>query len=76
MFIVLAHFAEHILQAIQVFILGWPRPEAGGLLGEQLPSLATNESLHFGYNLLLMIGLLVLYRGFSGKARTCWPEST
>lgn len=25
--IVLAHWAEHIVQAIQIFALGWPRPQ-------------------------------------------------
>ncbi len=30
MLIVLAHWAEHLAQAVQVYILGWPRPTANG----------------------------------------------
>jgi hypothetical protein len=30
--IVLAHWAEHLLQALQIYALGWPVPEARGLL--------------------------------------------
>lgn len=33
MFIVLAHWAEHLAQAYQVYALGWPRPQAGGFFG-------------------------------------------
>jgi hypothetical protein len=33
MFIVLAHWAEHLAQASQIYILGWPVPEARGILG-------------------------------------------
>ena len=32
-FIVLAHWAEHLTQAYQIYVLGWPRPKAGGFLG-------------------------------------------
>ena len=35
--IVLAHWAEHLLQAFQIYALGWPVPEARGLLGSLLP---------------------------------------
>ena len=31
--IVLAHWAEHLLQAFQIYGLGWRVPEARGLLG-------------------------------------------
>src|SRR5581483_7656148 len=47
--IVLGHWAEHILQAIQVFVLHWPRPEARGALGMVFPWLVTSETLHYGY---------------------------
>ena len=33
MVIVLAHWAEHLFQAFQIYGLGWPVPEARGLLG-------------------------------------------
>ncbi|MBI4168484.1 MAG: hypothetical protein HY510_00950, partial [Acidobacteria bacterium] len=31
--IVLAHWAEHVFQAVQVFVLGWPREASKGALG-------------------------------------------
>jgi hypothetical protein len=31
--IVVAHWAEHIAQAVQIYALGWPRPETNGVLG-------------------------------------------
>jgi hypothetical protein len=37
MFIVLAHWAEHLAQAVQVYVLGWPPPEARGVLGMPFP---------------------------------------
>ena len=33
MLIVLGHWAEHLVQAYQIYVLGWPRPQAGGVLG-------------------------------------------
>ena len=33
MVIVLAHWAEHLVQASQIYALGWPSPEARGVLG-------------------------------------------
>ena len=37
MFVVLAHWAEHLAQAYQIYLLGWPRPKAGGFLGLLYP---------------------------------------
>lgn len=36
-FVVTAHWVEHLAQAIQIWGLGWARPEAGGVLGLFLP---------------------------------------
>ncbi len=47
MFIVLAHWAEHLVQAFQVYVLGWPLPEARGVLGYWYPWLVKSESLHY-----------------------------
>ena len=33
MFIVLAHWGEHLVQAYQIYVMGWPRPKANGILG-------------------------------------------
>jgi hypothetical protein len=70
--LIVAHFAEHVLQFIQAAVLSWPRSEAGGLLGLWSPQLLTNESLHFSYNLMQLLGLLVLSYHVTGRARTWW----
>jgi len=70
--IVLGHWAEHILQAIQVFVLHWPRPEARGALGMVFPWLVTSETLHYGYAVVMLIGLLLLRPAFVGRGRTWW----
>jgi hypothetical protein len=72
MFVVLAHWAEHIAQAIQIWGLGWARPKAKGLLGLAYPWLVTSEWLHYGFALVMLIGLFVLRGGFVGRARTWW----
>lgn len=76
MVIVFGHWAEHIAQAYQVFVLGWARPEAGGVLGLWFPELAASEILHFVYNLSLLAGLVLLRHGFRGRARTWWTVAT
>jgi hypothetical protein len=72
MVVVLAHWAEHIAQAYQIWVLGWPRPKANGLLGLAFPWLVTSEWMHYGYALLMLIGLALLRPGFVGRARTWW----
>ena len=75
MVIVLAHWAEHIAQAVQIWGLGWPVPQARGVLGVPLPWLVSSEWLHYGYALVMLIGLAVLRGGFTGRARTWWTVS-
>jgi hypothetical protein len=70
--IVLAHWAEHVVQAIQIWVLGWPVPEARGVLGVWFPWLVTSEALHYGYAVVMLIGLIILRPGFTGQARTWW----
>jgi hypothetical protein len=70
--IVLAHWVEHLLQGIQIYALGWPVPEARGALGLLFPWLITSEALHYGYALVMLIGLWVLRPGFTGKADRFW----
>jgi hypothetical protein len=72
MVIVLAHWAEHVTQAWQIWVLGWPRPQARGLLGEPFPWLISSEGLHYGYALVMLIALILLRPGFTGRARTWW----
>ena len=33
MIVVLAHWAEHLAQAVQIWVLHWPRPKAGRCTG-------------------------------------------
>jgi len=72
MVIVLAHWSEHIAQAIQIWGLGRPVPQARGLLGLLFPWLITSEWLHYGYALVMLIGLWLLRGGFTGTARRWW----
>jgi hypothetical protein len=70
--IVLAHWAEHLTQAVQIYVLAWPVPEARGVLGHWYPWLIQSEVLHYAYALVMLIGLWVLRSGFEGRARTWW----
>jgi hypothetical protein len=72
MAIVLAHWAEHVVQAIQIWVLGWPRPEARGVLGLAFPWLVKTEALHYGYAIVMLIGIILLRPGFTGRARAWW----
>ena len=72
MVIVLAHWAEHLLQAFQIYALGWPVPEARGALGYFFPWLIKSETLHYGYALVMLIGLFLLRKGFTGVQEHRW----
>jgi hypothetical protein len=72
MFIVLAHWGEHLFQAYQIYVMHWPRPKALGMLGLFYPWLIKSEALHYGYALVMLIGLWLLREGFSGVSRTWW----
>src|SRR6185503_20866752 len=71
-FIVLAHWAEHLAQAYQIYVLGWPRPQAGGVLGLFFPFLVSSEILHYGYAIVMLIGIWMLRKGFTGLSRKWW----
>jgi hypothetical protein len=72
MVVVLAHWAEHLTQAVQIYVLGWPRPKAGGVLGVFFPWLVSSEALHYGYALVMLVFLWVLRKGFTGTSRKWW----
>jgi hypothetical protein len=72
MVIVLAHWAEHLLQAAQIYLLGWPVPEALGALGYFFPWLVTSEVLHYGYALVMLAGIWMLRSGFTGRRDHQW----
>jgi hypothetical protein len=72
MVIVLAHWAEHLAQAFQIYALGWPVPASRGVLGLWYPWLVKAEVLHYGYALVMLVGLWLLRPGFVGLSRTWW----
>ena len=72
MAIVLAHWAEHLAQAAQVYILGWPLKESRGVLGYFYPWLFDSELLHYAYALIMLVGIWMLRSGFTGKSRLWW----
>jgi hypothetical protein len=74
-FIVLAHWAEHLTQAVQIYALGWPVPQSRGVLGLWFPWLVSSELLHYGYAIVMLVGLWVLRTGFTGRSRTWWMIS-
>lgn len=72
MVIVLGHWAEHIAQAWQIYVMGWPAHHAGGFLGLYFPWLVHSEVLHYSYALIMLIGIWVLRKGFTGVSRKWW----
>ena len=72
MVIVLAHWAEHLVQAYQIYVLGWPVPEARGVLGLWYPWMVESEILHYGYALVMLVGIWLLWPGFVGRSRVWW----
>jgi len=75
MVIVLAHWAEHLVQAFQIYVLGWPPPAARGVLGQWFPWLVKSESLHYGYAIVMLVGLWTLRKGFHGLSRQWWTAA-
>jgi len=70
--IVLAHWAEHVAQAIQIWGLGRSAKDSRGVLGHFFPWLVREEWLHYGYALVMLVGLWVLRHGFVGRAGSWW----
>jgi hypothetical protein len=72
MFVVVAHWAEHLVQAYQIWVMGMPRPQARGVLGQFFPVLVTGEWLHYAYALVMLVALFALLPGFTGRAKFWW----
>lgn len=70
--IVIAHWSEHLVQAFQIYALGWPTAEARGILGLPFPWLIKSEVMHYGYALVMVIFLWLLRGGFTGRVRQWW----
>jgi hypothetical protein len=73
--IVIGHWGEHLLQAWQIYVMHMPRPQALGMLGMVWPWLVKSEMLHYGYALVMLIGLWILRKGFVGRSHTWWMIS-
>jgi hypothetical protein len=73
--IVLGHWAEHVVQAIQIYAFGWRIPDARGIFGMPFPWLVTSEVMHYAYALVMLIGLVALRNGFVGRSRLWWNVS-
>lgn len=73
--IVLAHWAEHLAQAFQIYALGWPAPEARGVLGLRFPWLVKSEVMHYAYAIVMLIGIWMLRPGFVGRSRPWWTAA-
>jgi hypothetical protein len=72
MIIVLAHWAEHLVQAFQIFGLGMARPDSRGVIGQVFPWVVKSEALHYGYAIVMLAGLWLLRKGFTGRSHTWW----
>jgi hypothetical protein len=70
--IVLGHWCEHLFQAVQVYVMHWPVPKAGGALGLVFPWLVKSEVMHYGYALIMLVCFWIFRTGFVGRARTWW----
>ncbi len=70
--IVLLHWSEHLAQSFQVYVLGWPLPEARGVLGMPFPWLVKSESLHYFYAIFMLVAFWTLRKGFVGRSYYWW----
>ena len=75
MLIVLAHWAEHLAQAVQIYVLGWPLKESRGVLGLWYPWMVKSELLHYGYAVIMLAAIWMLRSGFRGKSAFWWSVS-
>jgi hypothetical protein len=72
MLIVLTHWGEHLAQAYQIWVMGWARPRANGIVGLWYPWLIKSEALHYAYALVMLGGLWLFHKGFTGRSYTWW----
>jgi hypothetical protein len=75
MVVALAHWVEHLFQLAQWQLLGWAREDSNGALGLIWPWLVKTEYLHYAYAVAMLIGLILLRPGFTGRARTWWDAA-
>jgi hypothetical protein len=70
--IVLAQWCVLTVRAIDVYVLGRPAAEAGGVLGNAFAGIITSGSVQYAYALFALVALWVFRLGFVGRARTWW----
>jgi hypothetical protein len=70
--IVLLHWSEHLAQAFEVYVLGWPLKESFGMLGMFWPWLTKSESLHYFYAIFMLAVFWILRKGFVGRSYYWW----
>lgn len=70
--IVLMHWAEHLFQAFQIYVLHWPLSEARGLLGLPFPWLVKSEAMHYAYAIIMLIAFWIYRKGFVGRSYYWW----
>jgi hypothetical protein len=75
MLIVLGHWGEHLVQAYQIWVMHWPRSQANGILGLWYPWLIKSETLHYSYAIVMLAGIWMLRKGFTGAGRKWWTIS-
>lgn len=73
--IVLAHWAEHLAQAFQIWVLGWPVPQSRGVLGHFYPWVVKSELLHYAYAIIMLVGIWMLRPGFAGLSHKWWTAA-
>ena len=69
---IVAHMAEHVVQAVQIWALGNAVADSRGVAGQWFPWLATSESLHYFYAIYTLLGLILLFPAFQGRAIFWW----
>jgi hypothetical protein len=75
MVIVVAHWVEHLVQAFQIWALGMERAAAQGAVGYLFPWLVESEAIHYGYAVIMLIGLILFRPGFVGQSRKWWDAA-
>jgi len=70
-----AHIVEHIIQLIQVYVLGVPEDDALGLLGYVFEFQGTEEWLHLVFNLTFLLTLYALVPIIKGNTPSPVPTS-
>jgi hypothetical protein len=70
--IVLAHWGEHLAQTFQVYVLHWPLKQSFGMIGMLFPWMVKTEVMHYLYAIVMLIGLWVFRKGFTGRSYVWW----